>query len=103
LIIKRRGSTSADTSPFVNRPALPQGQRAVSTVYVSAGQISGNQRKTQYNKMRLLTDLLIRQTREAHSWVNKLTEGVAADKWFITPEILETNFGWQVGHLTLSQ
>jgi hypothetical protein len=53
--------------------------------------------------MRLLTDLLITQTIEANSWVNKLTEGVALDKWFITPEILETSFGWQIGHLTLSQ
>ncbi len=53
--------------------------------------------------MKILTDLLISQTREAHDWVNKLICDIPADIWFITPDILETNFAWQIGHLTLSQ
>lgn len=28
---------------------------------------------------------------------------MSEDKWFITPEIIETNLAWQLGHMTLSQ
>jgi DinB superfamily len=53
--------------------------------------------------MNQLTDFLQKQTADTYGWTNKLVENITFDKWFITPEILETNLAWQVGHLTLSQ
>jgi uncharacterized damage-inducible protein DinB len=50
-----------------------------------------------------MKDLLKKQTIESFNWTNKLVEDVTEEKWFISPEILETNFAWQIGHLTLSQ
>ena len=53
--------------------------------------------------MKLLTDLLINQTKDANNWTNKLITDIDSEKWFITPEVLESNIAWQLGHLTLSQ
>jgi uncharacterized damage-inducible protein DinB len=53
--------------------------------------------------MTLLTDLLKNQTIESHNWANKLLHNISDEKWFVTPEIIGTNFAWQLGHLTLSQ
>ena len=53
--------------------------------------------------MNVLTSFLKNQTADNYSWTNKLIENIAFDKWFITPEILETNLAWQIGHITLSQ
>ena len=50
-----------------------------------------------------MKDLLKKQTLESFNWANKLIDDVLEEKWFISPEILETNFAWQIGHLTLSQ
>lgn len=53
--------------------------------------------------MKVLTNLLKTQTIDAQDWTEKLVNDISEDKWFITPEIIETNLAWQVGHLTLSQ
>lgn len=53
--------------------------------------------------MRLLAELLINQTKDANNWTNKLMNDIDADKWFITPDVLDSNIAWQIGHLTLSQ
>lgn len=53
--------------------------------------------------MNQLIDLLKEQTIESHHWINKLIKDIEHDKWLMTPEIIETNFAWQLGHLTLSQ
>ena len=53
--------------------------------------------------MNQLTNLLRNQTIESYNWANKLIENITYEKWFVTPEILETNLAWQIGHLTLSQ
>ena len=53
--------------------------------------------------MNPLIKLLTTQTTAAQEWTNKLVTGISPDKWFILPEIIETNLAWQMGHLTLSQ
>ncbi|TAE75149.1 MAG: DinB family protein [Bacteroidetes bacterium] len=53
--------------------------------------------------MTLLTDFLKNQIIDSHNWVNKLLNNISDEKWFVTPEIIMTNFAWQLGHLTLSQ
>ena len=53
--------------------------------------------------MNPLIKLLTNQTTAAQEWTNKLVTGISPDKWFILPEIIETNLAWQMGHLTLSQ
>jgi len=53
--------------------------------------------------MKLLTELLIHQTKDANNWTNKLVNEIDPDKWFETPGVLESNIAWQLGHLTLSQ
>lgn len=47
-------------------------------------------------------EFLARQTEDAYSWVHKLTESIPHEKWSFTPEIVETNVSWQVGHLIVS-
>ena len=47
-------------------------------------------------------ELLSRQTENVYEWTNKLVESVPFSKWDQTPEILETNIAWQVGHLLMS-
>lgn len=53
--------------------------------------------------MNPLTELLKNQIIESHHWANKLIDNITDEKWFLTPEIIETNLAWQIGHLTLSQ
>ena len=53
--------------------------------------------------MNPLTGLLKDQAIASHDWTTKLTDSIAHEKWFVTPEIIETNVAWQIGHLTLSQ
>ena len=52
-------------------------------------------------------DTLIRhlksQIHDTHEWANKLTHGLKEEKWFLTPDVIDTNIAWQIGHLTLSQ
>ena len=47
-------------------------------------------------------ELLAWQTRDANGWINKLIESIPFDKWEITPEVIESNVSWQVGHLIMS-
>lgn len=47
-------------------------------------------------------EVLARQTANVYEWTNKLIESVPIDKWEQTPEVLETNVAWQVGHLIMS-
>ncbi|MEA5259647.1 DinB family protein [Arcicella aquatica] len=47
-------------------------------------------------------DFLIKQTSDAYNWTNKLIHSISLEKWDTTPNILETNVTWQVGHLIMS-
>jgi hypothetical protein len=47
-------------------------------------------------------ELLIKQTKESYDWTNKLIKSIPYEKWDTTPDILETNITWQVGHLLMS-
>ena len=47
-------------------------------------------------------ELLARQTDNVYEWTNKLIESVPFGKWEQTPEVVETNITWQVGHLIMS-
>jgi len=53
--------------------------------------------------MNYISELLKTQTIDTYHWVEKLIADIAHEKWFDTPEILESSFAWQLGHLTLSQ
>jgi len=50
------------------------------------------------NKIEILTT----QTANAYDWTNKLINSIPHDKWDQTPEIIESNVTWQVGHLIMS-
>ena len=52
--------------------------------------------------MNKLVNLLKNQTIDSHKWVDNIISEFPEDKWFETPEIIETNIAWQIGHLTLS-
>jgi hypothetical protein len=52
--------------------------------------------------MNPLINLLKNQTIESHNWVDTLITNFPKDKWFETPEIINSNIAWQIGHLTLS-
>jgi len=47
-------------------------------------------------------DILTRQTADAYEWTNRLVNSIPFDKWDQTPEVIESNISWQVGHLILS-
>ncbi len=47
-------------------------------------------------------EILTRQTENAYDWTNKLIDSIPYEKWDNTPEIIETNLTWQVGHLIMS-
>lgn len=53
--------------------------------------------------MSTVIDLLKKQTLKSQNWINKITSELPLEKWFIHPEIIDSNFAWQIGHLTLSQ
>lgn len=46
--------------------------------------------------------MLARQTADAYEWIDKLIDPVPHEKWDQTPEVLESNVTWQVGHLIVS-
>ncbi len=48
-------------------------------------------------------DVLVKQTLDAHSWTNKLIDSVPRNLWDETPENLDSNISWQVGHLIISE
>ncbi len=50
-----------------------------------------------------VTDVLIKQTQDAHLWTNKLIDAVPFAEWHTTPQVLSSNVKWQVGHLILSE
>lgn len=50
-----------------------------------------------------ITDLLLKQTKDAHSWTNKLIDSVPMKHWEDTPDTLASNISWQVGHLVISE
>jgi hypothetical protein len=47
-------------------------------------------------------ELLIKQTESVYEWTNKLIESVPFSKWEETPDVVDTNISWQVGHLIMS-
>jgi len=47
-------------------------------------------------------DILSKQTADAYEWTNRLINSIPFDKWDQTPEVIESNISWQVGHLILS-
>lgn len=47
-------------------------------------------------------ETLTKQTENAYEWVNKLIDPIPYNKWDITPNIIESNVSWQVGHLIIS-
>lgn len=47
-------------------------------------------------------EILVKQTADAYDWTNRLINSIPQDKWDITPEILESNVSWQIGHLIMS-
>ena len=48
------------------------------------------------------SEILAKQTEDAYHWVNKLISSIPHDKWDTTPELIESNVSWQVGHLIMS-
>lgn len=47
-------------------------------------------------------EFITRQTENVYEWTNKLIESVPFTKWNNTPDVVETNITWQVGHLIMS-
>ena len=48
-------------------------------------------------------NVLVKQTKEAHVWTNKLIDSVPMKHWEDTPPNLDSNISWQVGHLVISE
>lgn len=49
-------------------------------------------------KIEILTD----QTQNSYDWTNKLLDSIPFEVWEKTPDVIESNVSWQVGHLILS-
>ncbi|NLR93801.1 DinB family protein [Flammeovirga agarivorans] len=47
-------------------------------------------------------EIIKTQTEDAYNWVNKLVESIPHEQWDETPDIIDTNVTWQIGHLILS-
>ena len=47
-------------------------------------------------------EILAKQTENSYLWTDKLINSISYEKWDTTPEIIETNVSWQVGHLVMS-
>lgn len=47
-------------------------------------------------------ELLAEQTKNTYDWTHKLLNSIPVDTWDVTPDIIESNITWQVGHLVLS-
>ena len=50
-----------------------------------------------------LIDLLVKQTKDAHIWTNKLIDSIPIEHWDDTSDTLASNLSWQVGHLVISE
>lgn len=50
-----------------------------------------------------ITELLVKQTQDAHIWTNKLIDSIPFEHWNDTPNTLASNISWQVGHLIISE
>jgi len=46
--------------------------------------------------------ILARQTESVYTWTNKLLLTIPHEKWYTTPEVVESNISWQTGHLIVS-
>ena len=46
--------------------------------------------------------VLVTQTKSAYEWFNKLALSVPKDEWEYSPNVMETNIAWQVGHQIIS-
>jgi len=46
--------------------------------------------------------VLVIQTQNAYDWFNKLTLSVPKEQWEYSPNVMETNIAWQVGHQIIS-
>ncbi|WP_196892756.1 DinB family protein [Aureivirga marina] len=49
-----------------------------------------------------ILDYIKDEIHSTHTKTNQLIEKIPAEKWNTTPEILETNMNWQLGHLILA-
>ncbi|GAL85669.1 hypothetical protein MYP_2898 [Sporocytophaga myxococcoides] len=47
-------------------------------------------------------EILLKQTEDTYGWVNRLIASIPNDQWDITPEVIQMNVTWQVGHLMMS-
>ncbi|PRD57065.1 DinB family protein [Sphingobacterium gobiense] len=47
-------------------------------------------------------EILVKQTKDAYEWTNKVISSIPQDKWDNIPKIIESNVSWQVGHLIMS-
>ncbi|RYU95278.1 DinB family protein [Emticicia agri] len=47
-------------------------------------------------------ELLVKQTRGAYDWANKLIYTIPDEQWDIIPEVVESSITWQIGHLVIS-
>lgn len=48
-------------------------------------------------------ETLVIQTEDAYAWTNKLINSIPHDRWDTTPEVIDSNVTWQVGHLLMSE
>ncbi|HTI91949.1 MAG TPA: DinB family protein [Puia sp.] len=46
--------------------------------------------------------ILTKQTSDAYDWTNRLINSIPYKKWDQTPDVIESNISWQVGHLIMS-
>ncbi len=47
-------------------------------------------------------EILSKQTKDTYQWIHKLVDSIPVEKWDETPEIIESNISWQIGHLVIS-
>lgn len=57
-----------------------------------------------YQNNNVMSDinLLVTQIKRVHNWTWKLIENIPSQKWLTTPEVIESNIHWQVGHLIIT-
>lgn len=48
-------------------------------------------------------DILSKQTKDAHAWTHKMIDSVPDPLWDVTPDVVESNIAWHVGHLVISE
>ena len=48
-------------------------------------------------------EVLLKQTKDTHHWIDELIYSIPEEKWDLTPETIDTNVTWQVGHLIMSE